>query len=101
MHIFCINHFIQSYGNDGELLGYRRHYLALASSWVAVCKRELNEEIKDAFSTSLQQWGILLRKIPTIFDAGNIVLFFYHHSKITKLKMLHRTHHKSRPTTCT
>jgi hypothetical protein len=73
----CINHFIQSYGNDGELLGYRRHYLALASSWVAICKRELNEEIKDAFSTSLQQWGILLRKIPTIFDAGNIFFFFF------------------------
>ncbi|KAI8890027.1 hypothetical protein K501DRAFT_169500 [Backusella circina FSU 941] len=68
----CIHLFfcIQSYGNDGELLGYRRHYLALASSWVALCKRELNEEIEDAFSTSLQQWGILLRKIPTIFDTG-------------------------------
>lgn len=61
---------VETYGQDTELLNYRCHYIALASSWVAICGRELNEEVPNTFSTTLQQWGLLLRSITPIYNSG-------------------------------
>jgi hypothetical protein len=50
------------------LLNYRRHYLALATSWIAICSKELNEESPNTFASTLQQWGFLLKKITPIYN---------------------------------
>ncbi|GAA5799445.1 hypothetical protein HPULCUR_004860 [Helicostylum pulchrum] len=66
--IQCLN--VQVYSKDSNLLNYRRHYLALAYSWVAICGRELNVEVPNTFSSTLQQWGILLKRITPIYHSG-------------------------------
>lgn len=60
----------KDYAQDSNLLNYRRHYLALAYSWIAICGRDLHEEVPSTFSTTLQQWGILLKKITPIYNSG-------------------------------
>lgn len=61
---------VQHYGCDTNLLKYRVHYLGLASSWVAICARELNVPAQNTFFTTLQQWGILLKRITPIYNSG-------------------------------
>lgn len=61
---------VQNYGCDTNLLKYRVHYLGLASSWVAICARELNEAAQYSFFTTMQQWGILLKRITPIYNSG-------------------------------
>lgn len=61
---------VQNYGCDTNLLKYRVHYLGLASSWVAICARELNENEPNTFFTTLQQWGILLKRITPLYNSG-------------------------------
>lgn len=59
-----------NYGCDSSLLKYRLHYLGLASSWIAICAKELNESAPNTFFTTLQQWGILLKRITPIYNSG-------------------------------
>jgi hypothetical protein len=51
-------------------LNYRRHYLALATSWIAICNKELNEESPNTFASTLQQWGVLLKKITPVYNSS-------------------------------
>ncbi|KAL9542009.1 hypothetical protein MBANPS3_008825 [Mucor bainieri] len=63
---------VQDYAQDTNLLNYRRHYLALSNSWMAICGRELKEPSPShTFASTLQQWGILLKKIAPIYYAGD------------------------------
>lgn len=62
---------VQDYAQDTNLLNYRRHYLALSNSWMAICNRELKELPPNAFVSALQQWGILLKKITPIYYRGD------------------------------
>lgn len=52
------------------MLNYRRHYLALATSWTAICSKELNEELPNTFASTLQQWGVLLKKVTPIYNSS-------------------------------
>lgn len=66
---------VQDYAHDTNLLNYRRHYLALSNSWMAICSRELREASSSSSSSStltaaVQQWGILLKKITPIYYSG-------------------------------
>lgn len=61
---------VTNYGKDTDLLNYRYHYLALASSWVVICGRELQEQVSHNFGTTLQQWGLLLNSITPIYNSG-------------------------------
>lgn len=62
---------VQDYAQDTNLLNYRRHYLALSNSWMAICGRELKEPSPNTFTSTLQQWGILLKKIKPIYYSGD------------------------------
>ncbi|GAN04654.1 conserved hypothetical protein [Mucor ambiguus] len=63
---------VQDYAQDTNLLNYRRHYLALSNSWMAICSRELKEPPSNhTFTSTLQQWGILLKKITPIYYSGD------------------------------
>ena len=61
---------VQQYEKDSNLLKYRLHYIGLASSWMAICSRELEEGTPNSFYATLQQWGILLKRITPIYNSA-------------------------------
>lgn len=58
------------YQQDANLLSYRIHYIASANSWIAICGRELRQQVPNTFRTTLQQWGALLKKITPIYNSS-------------------------------
>ncbi|KAI9030916.1 peptidase family C50-domain-containing protein [Phycomyces nitens] len=53
----------KSYGEDSNLLNYRRHYMAMADSWIAICSYEMGEDPPCAYEPCISQWGKLLKDI--------------------------------------
>ncbi|RUS29007.1 peptidase family C50-domain-containing protein [Jimgerdemannia flammicorona] len=59
----------ENYGDDSELLKLRKHYLALAYSWIGICCHEACESATKKFRMALQLWKSVLR-IPPICSGG-------------------------------
>ncbi|KAI8150319.1 peptidase family C50-domain-containing protein [Fennellomyces sp. T-0311] len=57
----------ETFGNDSNLLQYRRHYLALASSWAGICSAELDKAAPEYFAAAFHHWGALLKDVGSIY----------------------------------
>ncbi|KAG1470681.1 hypothetical protein G6F56_002539 [Rhizopus delemar] len=60
---------LKEYKKDVLLLYYRRHYLALSTSWIAICGYELQGKASYSFKIPFDHWNVLLRNIPTVYDS--------------------------------